>query len=286
MQVIYWNEVIETYKRGEVLSVLKGKSLAVTVGSFDGLHLGHKALVETLLKNAKQKGLARCAVTFVRPTRAKKNGFYAGDILSLDLKLKMFKDLNFDFLILIDFSTNFATMSGEKFFEILVKTIHMKSLFVGQDFACGFRHSTRVKDIENISETYAFSFDSIECVKVNGLDISSSSIRNAVKKGNFAKANKLLGYSFLLDLSNVGFEQVSQNELKASTADFSQVLPDSGEYEVELFTSDGFKQKMSCTFTSEFVLLRDKPLRQNTSSDRKGALKSLFGKKLKYLKFS
>lgn len=286
MQVIYWDTVIEAYKKGEVLPLLDNKSLAVTVGSFDGVHLGHKVLIDGLLKDAKMKGRASCAVTFIRPTRAKKSGFYAGDILSLDLKLKMFKDLSLDFLILIDFSTNFATMGGEEFFEILVKTIHMKSLFVGRDFACGFRHSTTVKDIEKISATYAFSFDSIERVKVAGLDISSSGIRDAIKKGDFAKANKLLGYSFLLDLSNVDFKQISQNELKASTADFSQVLPYTGEYEVELFAFDGFKQKMSCAFTSEFVLLRDKPLRQNTSSDRKGAIKSLIEKKLKYLKFN
>lgn len=254
MKVLGWDKIIEANKQKKLLC----EASAVTVGSFDGLHLGHRALIsrmETYIKTCKVKP-AKCAVTFSRPTRVKKDASYNGDILTLPLKLKIFAELGFDFVIVIDFSEKFARMSGQKFFEILVKTICMKALFVGHDFSCGFRHRTDIKALEKLSAVYDFVFDSIERVAADGLEVSSSAIRAAISKADFADAKKLLGYSFLLDISNVGFERRSPFEWIAKAENFVQVLPPSGVYAVELFAVDGFKHFASCIISEDFVLLR------------------------------
>ena len=231
MKVLGWDKIIEANKQKKLLC----EASAVTVGSFDGLHLGHRALIsrmETYIKTCKVKP-AKCAVTFSRPTRVKKDASYNGDILTLPLKLKIFAELGFDFVIVIDFSEKFARMSGQKFFEILV-----------------------IKALEKLSAVYDFVFDSIERVAADGLEVSSSAIRAAISKADFADAQKLLGYSFLLDISNVGFERLSPFEWIAKAENFVQVLPPSGVYAVELFAVDGFKHFASCIISEDFVLLR------------------------------
>ncbi|MEL3903716.1 MAG: FAD synthetase family protein [Treponemataceae bacterium] len=281
MRIFSWSDIMAAYKTKKRLC----DSSAVTVGSFDGLHRGHRALIarmDNYIQTCAEKP-AQCAVTFSRPTRAKKNETYLGDILTLPLKLKLFRELGFDFVIVIDFSEKFARMSGQKFFEILVKTICMNALFVGHDFSCGFRHRTDSKALEKISAAYAFVFDSIERVSADGLEVSSSAIRQALSKADFAKAEKLLGYSFLLDISNAGFERLSAYEWEAPTENFVQVLPPSGTYEVELFTVEGFKLPACCIISERSVLVR---IAENfdTRSDRTVAAESLWLKKY-YVKF-
>lgn len=246
MQILSWDTIIEAFNRGEELC----KASAVTIGSFDGLHRGHQALLQQLLSYTDnlptERGASKWLVTFSRPTRAKKTKNYSGDLLTLRLKLKKIELLGFDTVIVIDFSCDFAKIEGQKFFEILVKTIHMEALFVGRDFSCGFRHSTDVAAIAKIAQKYGFSFDSIERVHLNGQDISSSRIRTAIRQADFDTARKLLGYSFSLDISDAGFERYSPFKFIASASSFHQVLPADGSYPVELYLKEG--KKLAGTF--------------------------------------
>lgn len=218
MQVISWQKILKAFLADQSLCGFS----AITVGSFDGIHLGHQVLLDEVLS---QPEVLKGVVTFSRPTRLKKSKNYAGDILTTRLKLKMLEDLGFDFVILIDFSKEFSKTTGLEFFKILVKTIQMKALVVGKDFSCGFQHSTNILDIEKIAKDYSFTVKAIDRIFLNGENISSSSIRNAIQNADFSFAKKLLGHSFLLDLLDVHFKSILPFTFYAPVSAFTQVLP-------------------------------------------------------------
>lgn len=249
MDILTWEKINEAFIEKKALI----QSSAITVGSFDGVHKGHQFLLDKVLLY--EKAFSKGVVTFTRPTRLKKTKNYSGDILTLRLKLKKLEVLGFDFVILIDFSSDFAKMNGIEFFEILVKTIHMKALFVGKDFSCGFRHSTDVKAIAEIAKKYDFDFDSIERLCLKGTDISSSAIRAAIKRADFDTAKSLLGSSFLLDIFNIGFAHCSENCFTAKKKNFKQIIPKEGSYAVELYLLNGIKTRAVFSIIGEDVFL-------------------------------
>lgn len=239
MKIFNWDEVIAG---SNAASPLVSTDTVLTVGSFDGLHRGHRALLDTVL-NYKNKTFLRGVVTFVRPTRLKKNPrLYQGDILTLSLKLSLLQKMGFDFAVLIDFSDSFAEMSAQVFFQVLVKGLRLKSLCVGADFCCGYKNSANVAVIKDIAARLHFDCTVIDRISDGNNQISSSEIRDAVFRGNFKKANTLLGYNFFLDISQLQFKSEKETAasiyLQADIAGLIQVMPKSGKYNFLLHTAE------------------------------------------------
>lgn len=235
MKILWWDQLENPDARNLIDSMCSGTDgTAVTIGGFDGPHLGHKALFDAVCANALQHRHVPGIVTFIRsPGSLKKGDAYPGDVSTLTLRLRRFEELGFKFTLLIDFSSNFSKMSGGVFFDILVKKLRMRYAAVGPDFRCGHRLDTGMAELTAIAHRDGFRIDSIQQVELDGQRISSSAVRKAVQSADFAHAERLLGHPFLLDFTAIGWT-VTAHGLEVPVQEITQVLPGEGRFPVDL----------------------------------------------------
>lgn len=253
MDILLWDDIVKhagAMVKNNLPPIFQQGS-ALTIGAFDGLHLGHRALFNKIF--AEKKDFKKGAVSFVRPP--KHSNRLSGDVSTIRLKLRKFQELGLDFLILIDFSESFAKIEGGLFFEILSETTCLKYLAVGEDFLCGYRRDTGVPELEGISKRLGFSFDSIERVRIDNYDVSSTLIRKTIYEANFSLTEKLLGYPFLLDFIGLPWVRLNDKELITSTKALTQIVPQCGKYAVRLFCLDGSGLDACCKITEENLSL-------------------------------
>ena len=233
MKIIYWDDLIKgenIYPQGS----------AISIGGFDGPHRGHERILSAVLKAARKDGIPAGIITFFRSPRSVKAGnMYAGDVSTLEMRLQKFAEQGFSFTVLIDFSADFARMKGTVFFDILIKTICIKYLAVGNDFTCGYRHDTGVGDLQRLARERGFCFDSIEQLySARHERISSSAIRQAVEQADFALAKDLLGYPFFLDVAKI-VQRTENGVWAVEKAAVTQILPQHGQYSARAYLQTG-----------------------------------------------
>ena len=171
----------------------------ISVGSFDGLHLGHRFLLNKLVEECKEQSLEPGVITFKRPLPALKHSDdYAGDISTLDERLKLLEELGIKFAIVVDFDQAFASMKGIVFLDILVQKLNMKLLAEGIDFRCGYKGSTDTQAIKYWSMQSGVKTVFVDPVYYTQADgsverVSSSYIRHLIQKGYMTTAHELLG---------------------------------------------------------------------------------------------
>ena len=213
MQVINWNE-----SNLDFLSSQTG----ISIGSFDGLHKGHRVLLNSLVQNCKKNNLKSGVVTFSRPLPSiKHSSDYAGDISTLKQRLELFENVGIDFVILVDFDNDFAQLKGIEFLSLLVKKYNMCFLAEGVDFRCGYKGATDSTAIQFWAKQNKIDCIFVEPVYYNDERISSSYIRQMIQKGFFSTVCELLERPFELDLETI---KQSGN---------TQVLPSDGIYSVK-----------------------------------------------------
>ena len=187
-------------------SLFFSKGTALSVGSFDGLHLGHRFLLNTLVQTAKEKDLVTGLITFLRPLPSVKHSDdYTGDISTFNQRLTLFESLGIDFVIAVNFNDTFASLKGTDFLSILVQKCNMKFLAEGIDFRCGYKGATDTQSIRywaqnnNIECTFV---DPVYYTEADGTQerVSSSYIRSMIQKGFFSTVNTLLSRPYELDL--------------------------------------------------------------------------------------
>lgn len=252
MEIFSWNE-LASFAYGEKPAVLSRGSV-LTVGNFDGFHLGHRFLFDEAKKNAKEKSLALGVVTFRESFasffKMRKN--YSGDIATLRQKLNFFSRYGFDFAVVIDFSMDFATMSGSDFLNVVLAGTSMHTLVEGNDFTCGYRGSFGKKEIAAFSEEKKFHVLFLDTLLEKTERVSSSLIREYILNADFSKAKKMLGRNYALDTEDFAWEcgmKISRNACR-------QVLPKNGRYDVALFFEDG-KTKSNLSLDSHFLRLEN-----------------------------
>ena len=222
--VFNWQQIIQ----GDFLSKVfcfdnQKKGTAISIGGFDGIHLGHKTLINAVLN---QKNLLHGVVTFKLPPRAYIHpDSFDGSIYTLNQKLNFFKEMGLDFAVVIDFSGDFSRMNGEDFLYCLIKNLNMKFLAEGEDFKCGFQGTTDCHKIREFSQENGFLFNVFPSVVFEGNKVSSTRIRTAIKCGDFSLVEQLLDRRFSLDFS--------------SNSNDYQVLPPDGIYNVRGYRSAG-----------------------------------------------
>lgn len=214
-------------------------NVSLTIGGFDGPHLGHKSLFDSVLnfasqQKSQQKNCVAGLVTFVfSPRKVLQQQKFLGSVSTLNLRLNAFCKMGFDFVIVIDFSLNFGKMSGRAFFNQLCSICNLAHLVVGKDFCCGYQLDTDTNQIAKIAEQNGFCLQVADDVTIDGKRISSSLLRNFILRGELALANKFLGYNFALDAQSLKQECLSAKEIIFSfDQSFNQVMPPVGQYKV------------------------------------------------------
>ncbi len=240
MKIFSWDQVVS----GDFPEDWKNIGCSIAVGSFDGMHLGHKALVDAVKKNI---GMVPGIVTFNSSCRFSGGG-RREDVCSINQKLKCADNLSLSFAIVIDFSSDFAKMEGSVFMDTLVDKCGMKCLVEGQDFCCGYKGAMDMKALELYSQEKGIKLTVVDDVMYDGQRVSSSRIRGVISKGDFRSANEMLGRPFSFDCSGVDFTSLPGSGLVSlELGGCTQVLPESGEFKVSLVFEDGFKTGTACS---------------------------------------
>lgn len=166
---------------------------AITIGFFDGVHLGHQSVIKKVLERAQEQSLKSLIVTFKNHPVTVLQNKEIPLICSLDHRLKLFEELGIDCVILLEFTKAFSEMTAEEFLEVLTQTLKLKSLILGYDAVLGKGREGQKERIFEIGEKLKFE---VEYVPKVGHQISSSEIRRAIEQGNLEHVKELLGRNF------------------------------------------------------------------------------------------
>ncbi|CAN5600190.1 bifunctional riboflavin kinase/FAD synthetase [soil metagenome] len=171
----------------------------VTIGTFDGVHLGHQHLIE-LVRNRGAAIDARAGVITFEPVplAVLRPDVYRGRICNPSEKLSLLEKSGADFVEVIAFSIELSRLSPEEFMTTIVSRLSIVELMVGDDFALGRNRAGNVEVLTEIGTRLGYRVEPIERLAPDGLMASSTEIRRAIESGNVALAATLLGRPFRL----------------------------------------------------------------------------------------
>jgi riboflavin kinase/FMN adenylyltransferase len=218
----------------EELGFAGERPVVVTLGNFDGLHLGHRAIVERVCERAEALRGLSAAVTFhphplrvVAPDRAPEL------MLTVEQKLELFEEMGVDAAVVLPFDRSMASMPAEEFVErVLVRGLGVREIYVGPDFRFGKGRSGDVALLRRLGERFGFTAETIGPILADDERISASRIRELLSEGKLRRANTLLGRPFTLIGTVVHGEQRGRELLvpTANLAPENQFLPARGVY--------------------------------------------------------
>jgi riboflavin kinase / FMN adenylyltransferase len=171
---------------------------AVTVGKFDGVHTGHRAVIAELERAAAQRSLASVVVTFDRnPLRVLAPDKCPPELVSLPQKLDLLAETGLDATLVLEFNRALSQQSPEEFVQrILVDALHARVVLVGSDFRFGAKGAGTVDTLRALGKTHGFTVQLIDDVRPEGgKRVSSTWIRQLMADGDVAHAARLLGHA-------------------------------------------------------------------------------------------
>ncbi len=174
------------------------ETTAVTLGKFDGLHRGHRKLLEEVFR-FREKGYAPAVFTFETAPGTLMRGTLQTMITTNAERRDNLEQAGVDYLVEYPFNQEVAHLQPEEFVEhILVGQMHAKAIVSGTDFHFGYQRRGDVKLLEKLSSCYGYEMVVVEKAKDGKREISSTYIREELAKGNVRKANELLGYNYMV----------------------------------------------------------------------------------------
>lgn len=187
---------MKVVRNGKGLKGIKGPIM--TLGNFDGLHLGHRKIISKVVERAEKLGAPSAVYTF-EPHPLKVIAPHKSPPLILDVedKVKLIEGFGADFLIFAKFTKEFASKHpGDFVEEVLVKKLSVKEVWVGHDFSFGKGKLGTVDYLKELGGEFGFKVYVVPAYKKMGSIVSSSRIRELIKKGDVGRASKLLGRDF------------------------------------------------------------------------------------------
>jgi riboflavin kinase/FMN adenylyltransferase len=172
----------------------------VTIGTFDGVHLGHKKIIESLIHKAQINNLKSVVLTFFpHPRMVLQKDADIKLINTLDEKSRILEQLGLDYLIIEKFTEQFSRITAVEFVrDILVNKLNAKQVIIGYNHRFGRNRAANINDLNEFGETFGFKVHQISAQDIDEVAISSTKIRLALNEGNIEKANAYLGYKFML----------------------------------------------------------------------------------------
>ena len=170
---------------------------AISIGKFDGVHAGHRAVIDELKALAKRDGLASVVVTFDRnPLAVLAPKDCPKSLVGTEQKLDLLAETGIDATVVIAFTREFASLPPEEFIEsILVGSLHATHVMVGSDFRFGAKGAGDVHLLQQLGRTYGYTVHIIDDVKPDSTHrVSSTWIRELLSAGDVAAARELLGH--------------------------------------------------------------------------------------------
>lgn len=173
---------------------------ALTIGNFDGVHRGHRALIERVVAQARELKVASCVLTFEPHPREYLSPSQAPARLTrLRDKLELLAAAGVSRVHVVRFDARFAALAPERFVEdILVRGLGVHWLLVGRDFRFGARRAGDFATLQGLASRHGFHIEAMADVASDGERVSSSAVRAALAAGDFARAERLLGHGYFI----------------------------------------------------------------------------------------
>lgn len=206
---------------------------------FDGVHLGHKSIIDELLKVGSENHLETAVLTFWPHPRFVFNPNEDLKLLNtLEEKKFLMEKYSIDTLFLKEFDEGFRNLTGEEFVrKILIDKLNIKYLIIGYDHSFGKNKSGNFELLQRLSKELDFEVEQMEAINIHENNISSTKVRNALLTGNIKEANEMLGYSYSVSGTVVHGKKIGRT-IGYPTAniqtDSIKLLPKKGAYIVEV----------------------------------------------------
>ena len=212
----------------------------VTIGTFDGVHLGHRYIINQLNKIAEREGAESVLLTFSPHPRIvlQDNNDSLKLIDTLEEKKKKLEKIGLDHLVIQKFTREFSRTKYVNFVrDILIKKLNVNHLVIGYDHHFGRNREGSIKELSELSELYNFKLEQIPPQKENDIAVSSTKIRKLIDEGNILMANKYLCHNFILIGKVIDGEKIGR-KIGFPTVnieiDKNKLLPKAGVYAVEV----------------------------------------------------
>lgn len=207
----------------------------LTIGVFDGVHLGHQHLISRLVEQAKQANSLAGVLTFSNNPRTILQPEYSvASITSLEERNRLIKETGVDFVVSVTFSIAISLLRAEDFVGLLRKYLKMNGLIVGPDFALGHKRQGTPNFLKGLAKQERFRFTTTKPLSFNNKQISSTTIRSAIVDGNIEIASDLLGRMYTLEGRVIHGKGRGGNLLGYPTANVQSstglVIPGNGIY--------------------------------------------------------
>ena len=174
------------------------KKTIVTLGTFDGVHLGHQSILKKLLEATENGVYESVVLTFYPHPRMVLQQEYSLQLLnSIEEKTVLFEQFGIDHLIIHPFDESFSKLSAEAFVQkILVDQLHIHKIIIGHDHRFGENRTANITDLIQFGKKYNFEVEQINAEAINKIAVSSTNIRTALANGSIQLANRYLGYDY------------------------------------------------------------------------------------------
>ena len=215
--------------------------VVAAIGNFDGVHLGHRELLSSAVKEARERGARALAITFdphpeqfLRPEVAPKL------LTPIPDRLRLLVATGVDAVLVLPFDAALASMRAEEFVKrVLVGALRVCSLHEGGNFRFGYHAEAGVKELQAFGAAYGFAVHLHRAVCVHGLEVSSSAVRRLVAAGDMKRARWMLGRTFAVRSTPARGRGVGTRQLvpTVNLAAYDALLPASGVYVTRLCVS-------------------------------------------------
>ncbi len=173
---------------------------AITIGTFDGVHIGHRKILERLINDAKKTNLRSTVLTFFpHPRMVLQKDTEIKLLNTIQEKIKILEFIGLDYLIIHPFTLEFSRLSSTEFVrDILVNELKTKKIIIGYDHRFGRNRNANIQDLSAFGNTLNFEVEEIPAQEIDDVSVSSTKIRNALIEGDIKTANEYLGYNYML----------------------------------------------------------------------------------------
>lgn len=171
---------------------------AITIGTFDGVHLGHKKIIENLI--SRSEGFSTMLLTFFpHPRMVLQQDASIKLINTIDERVQLLEATGLDTLIIYPFNKDFSRLKARDFVrDFLIEQLNLKKIIIGYDHRFGRNRTANINDLREFGAAFDFSVEEIKAKEVDDVTISSTKIRKALSEGDISTANSYLGYEFML----------------------------------------------------------------------------------------
>jgi riboflavin kinase/FMN adenylyltransferase len=208
----------------------------VTIGNFDGIHLGHQEILKRTVKESKEANRRSIVITFdphpkkvIHPER---RPFFL--LTTLDEKLRLIESFNIDIVVLISFTTEFSKTTAEEFVRnILWDKLHLNKLFIGYDYAFGKNKGGNAAFLRTFGGKLGFQVEEIGAVMVDDTIVSSTNVRLSILKGDARGASRMLARPYNMSGTVVkGFRRGTEIGFPTANIESEKVIPAEGVYAI------------------------------------------------------